>query len=483
MALSSLAILFILFLGHFYQPFSLPLTDPPFIAGVVEFSPHLGNGTSSISRNLLGFNDLAAEAKARGVQILLFPEDAIIGYEYRTRVDMYPYLEELPPITHSMAVIVPCKNPEYADRPIFQSLSCMALRYEMVIVANMAEKQLCNALDPHCPSDGLYIYNTNSVFEKDGSFVTKYRKVYQYVDDIGLYDVPPSEDVMFTASFGVTFGSFTCLDILFSDPALTLVERGVRNILFPTAWGSQLPYFVSVAIQQAWSRKTGTTLLAANFHLPADPELPSTGSGIYSSGVPLSTFISGEAFAPATGRLIVAELPKGPGMGQVIENPEGVGLVWAKNHVFRILSGTSPLSISYTEPAVNTTLTCSLTYTYAKHFSNETYGLGVLIRKRKNEYNGGCSLVKCKDASCSDTSFQPTIEASTMFSYISLSGDFPIGSTVFFDAVGNHFKLLQPEQLHFESNTLTVKDPPDPLISVSLWSILPFQVKGNNEYD
>ena len=75
---------------------------------------------------------------------------------------------------------------------------------------------------------------------------------------------------------------------------------------------------MSIALQPSRSKKTGTTLLAANFHWPTFPLLPGTGSGVYSSGTPLSTFVSGDNFAPATGHLVVAELPKGPGMEQVV---------------------------------------------------------------------------------------------------------------------------------------------------------------------
>ena len=477
MALSSSVIFFILLLGHLCQPLSLPLTNRPFIAGVVEFTADQAIGSANITQNLLAFDNLAAQANAKGVQIIVFPEDAITGYMYLDRDAIYPYLEELPPIPRSLAFIIPCKNPKYADQPIFQELSCIALRHKVVLVANMGEKQPCNASDPRCPPDRRYQFNTNVVFEGDGSFVTKYHKFHLYGGETKVFDVPPSpEHITFTASFGVSFGVFTCYDILFRDPSLFLVEKGVQNFIFPTAWGSQLPYLVSVAFQQAWSLTTGTTLLAANFHWPTFPFLPGTGSGIYSSGTPLSTFVSGEEFTPATGRLIMAELPKGPGKGEVVENPDSVGLYWATELRFRILDGTSPVSISYREASMNITLTCSLTYIIGKHFLNETYGLGVLVRPRGNEYNAVCTLVKCSDASCSDTSFQPTTEASTTFSYISLSGDFPKGSVVFPVAISNHYKLLPTEQLHLESNTLTVKSAPDPLISVSLWSILPSQV-------
>ena len=520
--------LFLVLLAHPCWSFSLPRTSQPYTAGVVEFTPDQSIGSANITHNLLAYDNLTAQANLKGVQIIVFPEDGINGYWYLDRdaiypyleelspipksptiiipckdpkydnltaqanlkgvqiivfpedgingywyLDrdaIYPYLEELPPIPKSPTIIIPCKDPKYANLPIFQELSCIALRHKVVLVANMGEKQPCTSSDPHCPPDGRYQYNTDVVFENDGSFVTKYRKFNLYGNETKIFDAPLTpEHVMFNTSFGVTFGIFTCNDITFWDPPLVLVEKGVQNFIFPTAWGNTPPYFVSVAFQQTWSLVTGTTLLAANFHNPTYPFLPGTGSGIYSSGTPLSTFVSGEDFAPATGHLIVAELPKGPGMGQDVVDPDRVGLYWQTGLQFVILNGTSPISIAYKSAQANSTLTCSLSYSFKKHATNETYGLGVSLYPH---YNAGCALVKCSNASCTGTSYQPTTKASTVFSYISLSADFPKWSVVFPVAFGNNYKLLPPEQLHHEGNTLTIKGANEPLISVSLWSML-----------
>ena len=348
----------------------------------------------------------------------------------------------------------------------------------------MGEKQPCTSSDPHCPPDGRYQFNSNVVFEIDGSFVTKYHKFNLYSNENRVIDAPVTpEHVMFTASFDVTFGVFTCYDILFKDPPLVLVEKGVQNFIYTTSAGSHLPYFVSVAIQQAWSLMTGTTLLAANTHDLASPLFPITGSGIYSSGTPLSTFVRGEDFVPATGHLIVAGLPKAPGVGQVVVDPDGVGLASVTKLQITILNGTSPISISDESAQVSTTLTCSLSYSFKEYVSNETYGPGVGVNTSDNVRSAICTLVKCSDASCSDNSYQPAIKASTVFSYISLSADFPNGSVVFPVAIDNNYKLLPPEQLSLEGNTFTLKDVHDPLISVGLWAILPSPVLTGNEYD
>ena len=123
-------------------------------------------------------------------------------------------------------------------------------------------------------------------------------------------------------------------------------------------------------------------------------------------------------------------------------------------------------------------LTCTLKYDFTP-VEGETYGLGALIRelgelKRNKEQTGVCTLFKCTDSSCSDTKFQPTTEASTIFSKISLTGSFPEGSEVFPSVIANHYHLLPTQYITVAGNTLTVNDPiPSPLLSVNLWGILP----------
>lgn len=69
----------------------------------------------------------------------------------------------------------------------------------------------------------------------------RYRK-YNLYGETGLTPPAQLEVVNFTIRNNVTFGIFTCFDILFDEPAMMLVRNGVRNILFPTMWFSQLPY-------------------------------------------------------------------------------------------------------------------------------------------------------------------------------------------------------------------------------------------------
>lgn len=55
------------------------------------------------------------------------------------------------------------------------------------------------------------------------------------------------EYVRFTTDFGVTFGTFTCFDIIFEEPAIGLVEKyNVTDFVFPTAWFSELPLYIGM---------------------------------------------------------------------------------------------------------------------------------------------------------------------------------------------------------------------------------------------
>lgn len=72
--------------------------------------------------------------------------------------------------------------------------------------------------------------------------VNRYRKVNLYME--AQFDAPDTPDsVTFETDFGVTFGTFTCFDILFPVPGLTLTrEQAISNIIFTTAWFSEVPF-------------------------------------------------------------------------------------------------------------------------------------------------------------------------------------------------------------------------------------------------
>jgi len=69
--------------------------------------------------------------------------------------------------------------------------------------------------------------------------------------ETGFSTTPEAEISILDTDFGVQFGIFTCFDIMFEKPAVQLVkEWGVKDIVFPTAWFSELPF---LAGKLAWA--------------------------------------------------------------------------------------------------------------------------------------------------------------------------------------------------------------------------------------
>lgn len=75
--------------------------------------------------------------------------------------------------------------------------------------------------------------------------IFRYRKFNLFNE--GNVRRPLAPDVVtFETDFNVTFGIFICFDILFKDPAIMLVDRGVKHFVFPTMWFSELPFLTGI---------------------------------------------------------------------------------------------------------------------------------------------------------------------------------------------------------------------------------------------
>jgi len=72
--------------------------------------------------------------------------------------------------------------------------------------------------------------------------INRYRKTNLFVEhQFDVTTIP--EIVIFDTDFGVKFGTFTCFDILFREPAIQLTRiHQVTDIVFPTAWFSEVPF-------------------------------------------------------------------------------------------------------------------------------------------------------------------------------------------------------------------------------------------------
>ncbi|CAK6949595.1 biotinidase [Scomber scombrus] len=271
-------------------------------------------------KNLDVYQEQAALAAQQGAQILVFPEDGLQGFNF-TRRSISSYLETIPdPQQESWN---PCTEPgRYNNTEVLQRLSCMARRYSLYLVANMADLQPCPLkTDPSssCPSDGHWQFNTNVAFSSDGLLVARYHKHNLYFEE--AFDSPPQPEIItFDTPFAGRFGLITCFDILFHKPTVNLLERGVRQMIFPTAWMNQLPLLDTIQFQQAFSLGANVTLLAANIR---DDRLIMTGSGIYTPFSAISHHA--QRGDPEEGRLLVARVPvlDPLGVGQTMATEEG----------------------------------------------------------------------------------------------------------------------------------------------------------------
>ncbi|XP_068092188.1 biotinidase [Hyperolius riggenbachi] len=229
-----------------------------------------------MSKNLDIYEQQVTIAAKHNVQIIVFPEDGIHGFNY-SRHSIYPYLDYLPYLR--LLPWNPCLEVDkYQDTEVLQRLSCMAMRGSMFVVANIGTKVPCEHLGPGCPPDGRYQFNTDVVFSDNGTLVAIYFKQNLYFE-YG-FDTPPEvQHVVFDTPFA-TFGLFTCFDILFHEPVVTLIEKhGVKHLAYPTAWMNQLPLLSSIQFQRAFATGFNINILAANIH---HKTLGMTGSGIFS---------------------------------------------------------------------------------------------------------------------------------------------------------------------------------------------------------
>lgn len=268
-------------------------------------STALSNRTFALefmSKNLDIYEQQVIAAAERGVEIIVFPEDGIHGFNY-SRASIYPYLDYLPP--PYLLPWNPClEQDRFQDTEVLRRLSCMASQNGIFVVANLGTKRPCDPLDPQCPPDGRYQFNTDVVLSDKGALVASYFKQNLYFEF--SFDSPPDvQYAVFDTHFG-RFGLFTCFDILFFEPVVSLIEKHqVKHLLYPTAWMNQLPLLSSVQIQRAFATRFNVNILAANIH---HTTLGMTGSGIFSP----SNSSYHYDMDTEQGHLIVAKVPVNP---------------------------------------------------------------------------------------------------------------------------------------------------------------------------
>lgn len=429
-----------------------------------------------MKENVAVFQENARLAKEKGSDIIVFPEDGLYGFKFTRRDEVFLYLDNIPNPPSLGTSWNPCTEPDrFKNTEVIHLLSCMARNFSIAVVANMGDVEYCKKTsDPHCPDDGRYQFNTDVAFDTDGTLLARYHKVHLFSIEKTLFNAPRQPEVVtFTTSFGVTFGVFTCFDLLFYDPAIVLGES-VSNIVFPTAWMDGLPTLISVGIQQGWSRALSVNFLAANQHFPP---LKMTGSGIYSRGVALQYV---HDMQTSEGHLLVARVPNADlPKDNFHEKSAELKLDQSSEETFTSLVRSDPYTFVKLSGAHGTVsvctpgLCCQANYSIVSEtpFGNEMFAFGAFNGHHKNPggyYIQACILLKCasmEEHSCGSS----TTTSSTIFKSFAIKGNFSNETYVYPEVILSDLQIISGKETEYSGHKMVVSSFNKPLLSAMLF--------------
>ncbi|KAF2885341.1 hypothetical protein ILUMI_20810 [Ignelater luminosus] len=249
-----------------------------YVAAVVEHYPNQEPNLSSEERLMKNTEDFIRILNKidQNLDIIVFPEATLYANaKMNVHDDALPYATKIQDTITGVSLCSSKGNKEEAAFLI--NLACAAQNSNTYLVANVIEKSECNDLE-NCAKDGWNLYNTNVVLDRDGAFVSKYRKFNLFGEHYVNQTAEPDISI-FETDFGIKFGMFTCFDILFRRPTLELIEKhNIKHFIFPTMWFSELPFLTALQTQHQWAQRHDAVFLTSGAN---DPKRGSGGSGIY----------------------------------------------------------------------------------------------------------------------------------------------------------------------------------------------------------
>eukprot|EP00092_Neocalanus_flemingeri_P008797 GFUD01009470.1.p1 GENE.GFUD01009470.1~~GFUD01009470.1.p1 ORF type:complete len:507 (+),score=151.05 GFUD01009470.1:145-1665(+) len=278
-----------------------------YTGAVVEYEPldsdELASPVEVMAYNIDKCNDFIEEASNVGVDIIVFPEYGVTGVklseeEDRERAKLFMVTGE---VGRNYCEKERKNMVNQTDQEILSMVSCSAKEHSMYVVINMGEMVPCEADCQH--DDMVSLYNTNFVFDRDGTLIAKYWKQNLFHEPV--FEVPTEHTfTYFETDFGVTFGTFICFDALWEE-SFSLLQKypNITDIVYPTAWVDELPYMLAPQEQTGWAVGMGVNFLASGYH---GPGIGALGSGIYSPSGPLNYTYEEEGGS----QLVIAKIPK-----------------------------------------------------------------------------------------------------------------------------------------------------------------------------
>ncbi|GFW30639.1 biotinidase [Trichonephila clavipes] len=276
--------------------------DDYYTAAVYEHSRFDSKNDSSrfvIETNLGCYKRAAEIASSKGADVIVYPEYGIHPPSPE-RTALKGYVEYIPDPKKER--INPCEHPElFPQRLILRTLSCIAKNNSIYVVANVGEKENCEG-DPDCPSDGVFHFNANIVFDREGTLIFKYQKEHLFYE-FGMDVARGPQNYTFETDFG-TFATFICFDVDFGRMSEVARRTNVDGVMFSTMFVDQMPQMVSIQLWESWALGNNATILAANIQIPG---YLAVGSGIFHGEQGALTY----TFNPdGISKLVIARVPK-----------------------------------------------------------------------------------------------------------------------------------------------------------------------------
>ncbi|XP_075983847.1 vanin-like protein 2 isoform X2 [Anticarsia gemmatalis] len=305
--------------------------DDHYVAAVVEYIVN-----RNVESNKANYEAAIKEAADQNADIVVFPELTLTNGTTSFAVPIFGLLTQYP---------IPALRPDLYD-DLLVSMSAAARQNSVYLVINVRESVDCTVPQQgeECPEAKVYVFNTNVVFDRNGSVIDRYRKINLFGEFTHTPALKPDLGV-FSTDFGVTFGHFICFDLMFQVPAIQVAQKhNLKDVIFTTMWFSEMPYLTAVQIQEAYAYTMDVNFLASGAN---NVRVGSAGSGIYSGKA--GALVSIMPGLPTT-KVLVAKVPKVP--GQVTEIYPGPIYDKPSDHDSLVLIQDPSLAAHVTRPLV-----------------------------------------------------------------------------------------------------------------------------------
>ncbi|KAL3842247.1 hypothetical protein ACJMK2_020283 [Sinanodonta woodiana] len=467
-------------------PYVLGVTENTYRAAVYEhviisqINPALPCNRSvalALMRRNLDVYERQAKYAASLVDIMVFPEYGITGFD-QTRDSMIPYLENVPDPSFRWN---PClEQNRFPECDVQIALSCMARKYKIYIVANMGDIKYCDpSNDQTCPTDGRFQFNTNVIYDKNGTFVARYHKRNLW-DESPLFDgAPEPELTAFDTPYG-KFGTVVCADMLFQSPTQDLIrQKKVKNLFVTAAWNVYFPYVIPTQMFAGLSKLSEINLIVSNAR---SKENKIASSGIFSANRVAN--MSGPDFDSPDGVFLSADLPFEPivsskktnitidkrtdeivGNESSFEKSDHMGFKYS----YKLLNKLADeISICKGRAC------CRLAYEFANNSNNELYALGATdsgIEEPGLLHLQTCVVHRCEGKDKSSCN-KPITSATSTFSKIILQGKFTakfvIPQVITVPRLGTYSMEMDSYTFDKEKNVLISAGFQNPVLSILL---------------